>query len=376
MQTMPSWRIYLTLVLAVGTAAAARLKVSGKDLTYNGQKVFLNGCNIAWHNYGYDFGNGGYDGTLEQWLREIGGSGGNSIRVWVHVEGYSTPRWDSNGYVTQCDQSGTFEADVKKLLDAAQAADVLVVLVLWNGAYLTNQAAVNLIWDDAKLDAYINNCLNSLVTQVKGHPALGAFEVVNEPEGSILVSSDSEPCYDTTTIGQSGAGWTGLYIPMERYLRFIGRQNQAIRAIDPEVLITLGSWGQFAQSDAFSNTHNHYTDECLNKAAGGSNAHLDFFQIHAYDWGGSWSPNAPFTVDADAYGLGKPVVLGEYASVCGAGTSLPDLYSYAYEHGYSGGWSWHYVATGECSDTRQQQQEALKTLKDRSDHGLVSFPVG
>lgn len=80
--------------------------------------------------------------------------------VWVHVEGYSTPRWDSNGFVTQCDQSGTFEADVKKLLDAAQAADVLVVLVLWNGAYLTNQAAVNLIWDDAKLDAYINNCLN------------------------------------------------------------------------------------------------------------------------------------------------------------------------------------------------------------------------
>lgn len=54
--------------------------MSGKDLTYNGQKVFLNGCNIAWHNYGYDFGNGGYDGTLEQWLREIGGSGGNSIR--------------------------------------------------------------------------------------------------------------------------------------------------------------------------------------------------------------------------------------------------------------------------------------------------------
>lgn len=40
-------------------------------------------------------------------------------------------------------------------------------------------------------------------------------------------------------------------------------------------------------------------------------------------------------MDADAYGLGKPVVLGEYASVCGAGTSLPDLYSYAYEHGYS-----------------------------------------
>lgn len=76
------------------------------------------------------------------------------------MEGYSTPAFDNDGFVTACDTAGEFENDVKRLLDAAQATDVMVVLAMWNGAYLTNQMAVDLVWDDSKLDSYINNCLN------------------------------------------------------------------------------------------------------------------------------------------------------------------------------------------------------------------------
>ena len=47
---------------------------------YNGQEVYLNGVNAAWNNYGYDFGNGGYDGSLESWMADISQSGGNSFR--------------------------------------------------------------------------------------------------------------------------------------------------------------------------------------------------------------------------------------------------------------------------------------------------------
>ncbi|XP_050714912.1 mannan endo-1,4-beta-mannosidase-like [Eriocheir sinensis] len=369
--------LLLLLAALAGCSAAARLDVSGTDLTYNGEKVFLIGANYAWLNYGNDFGNGGYSTTLENWLQEIGASGGNSVRVWVHVEGYSTPAFDSNGYVTACDNTGQFESDIRRFLDVAQENDILVTLAMWNGAYITNQFAIDLIWDDSKLDSYIANCLNSLMNTIKGHPALGAFEAVNEPEGSILVESNSEPCYDTETIGTSGAGWTGKAIPMERYLRFIGRQNAAVRAIDPETLITLGSWGQFPQSDAFYNTRNHYSDHCLTLASGTSNSVLDFYQMHAYAWGDTWSPNAPFTVNAGDYLLDKPIVIGEYASVCAEpGDTLGDLYTYAYEHGYSGGWSWHYTATGDCSDTRETQQQYLSTLSGRTDHGTVDFVVG
>lgn len=85
---MPSPATCLALILS--DLRRLRPQVSGKDLTYNAVKVFLNGCNIAWNNYGYDFGNGGYDGTLEQWLREIAESGGNSIRKCGSARGSET----------------------------------------------------------------------------------------------------------------------------------------------------------------------------------------------------------------------------------------------------------------------------------------------
>ena len=58
---------------------AILLQVSGTNLMYNGQKVFLSGANAAWNNYGNDFGNGQYSGILETWMSEINAAGGNSF---------------------------------------------------------------------------------------------------------------------------------------------------------------------------------------------------------------------------------------------------------------------------------------------------------
>ncbi|RXG57248.1 Mannan endo-1,4-beta-mannosidase [Armadillidium vulgare] len=160
------------------------LKTSGSTFTYNGQQVYLNGVNIAWNNYGYDFGNGGYDGTLDEWLSEIGNAGGNAVRIWVHVEGYSTPTFDGDGYVTSCDTSGTFYDDVTRFLNTAQANNILVILTLWNGAVSSNQNEMNLFWDDKDASWFVSS--------VAGHPALAAWEAVNEPEGSVLVESNSK----------------------------------------------------------------------------------------------------------------------------------------------------------------------------------------
>jgi len=56
-----------------------------------------------------------------------------------------------------------------------------------------------------------------LVESLKGHPALGAWEIINEFEGSVYAGqSNQNPCFDTTVLTNSGAGWTGNYIPMER----------------------------------------------------------------------------------------------------------------------------------------------------------------
>lgn len=34
-----------------------------------------------------------------------------------------------------------------------------VIPVLWNGAVMDELRSINLVWDDAKLDSYINNAL-------------------------------------------------------------------------------------------------------------------------------------------------------------------------------------------------------------------------
>lgn len=79
--------VAVILALCLSGSYGQYLEVSGLDLMYNGEKVFLSGMNIAWDNYGNDFGNGQYDcctgTTLESWLQQIAAAGGNSVRKWA-----------------------------------------------------------------------------------------------------------------------------------------------------------------------------------------------------------------------------------------------------------------------------------------------------
>lgn len=75
------------------------------------------------------------------------------------MEGDNTPQWDSDGFVTGLDNTGTMINDLRRFLDAASSRDILVIPVLWNGASMRNQNVINLVWDDSKLQSYIDNAL-------------------------------------------------------------------------------------------------------------------------------------------------------------------------------------------------------------------------
>ena len=81
------------------------------------------------------------------------------LGIWLHVEGDNTPAYDGNGFVTGPDRTGTMINDMKAFLDYAQTKNIVVIFALWNGAYLRNQNTINLMWDESKLQTYIDKAL-------------------------------------------------------------------------------------------------------------------------------------------------------------------------------------------------------------------------
>jgi len=362
------------LVSCINLTFSVKLERQGTRFYYNGQQVYLSGPNLPWLWYGYDFGNGQYGASgaeLRAMVNEIQASGGNTFRLILHVEGTHTPVFDATGHVASLDSAGTFTTEVHQFLDYAQSHNVFVILVLWFGnAAATQQHFLDLVTDDSILDSYIHNALTPLVTALAGHPALAAWEVANEPEASVTTAADANPCYDTTLIAAGGIG--GGPLPMYRILRFIGLQNAAIRAADPTVLVGNAASSEISINDAFGNSFNHYSDACLLAASGVPNSHIDYYKINTYAWQGGWSTNSPFVVNAYDYQLTKPVVIGRFSSICAAGETITQLWSYPYNNNYAGALSWAYNGDGTwCMDTSAAQDEGMSYISGFTHNGVI-----
>ena len=166
---------------------------------------------------------------------------------------------------------------------------------------------------------------------------------MNEPEGSVDTSiKNSEPCFDTTGLQGTGAGWTGSKIPIQYLQRFANKLASAIKTTDPKALVTIGSWSERASTNEFG-YYNYWSDECLKKAGGKDNGVFDFYQIHCYSYNNKYASTQPFLQKASAYKLDKPLVVGEFNVEAGNPPPFNDnteQYKYLYDNGYQGAWEW------------------------------------
>jgi len=365
----------LGLCLLALLTEGGRIAIQGKHFTKDGHNVFLSGANTAWVSYGYDFGNHQYAQRRAQFIHKmdmVHTAGGNSMRTWVHVHGSTSPKFDGSGHVTALDNDGTFISDFKQYLDDARTRGILVFPTLWNGAVVQDADKLKgLITDTGKLQSYLDHALTPWVNAVKDHPALGGWDIINEWEGFVKPGvHDNEPCFDSTHLQGTGAGWAGQLYSVHDILRFLNWQADAILRADPHALVTAGSWSQNSQTDNFGK-FNYYKDTCLVKAGGKANGKLNFYSTHAYAWQGHFPQESVFQHSANDFGLDKPLVVAEFQEKDNSGGGMNDaqMFHYVYDHGYQGAWVW-------SDDTEAAQAAGIKALNHQNGAaGLVNFAL-
>ncbi|NLR93397.1 PKD domain-containing protein [Flammeovirga agarivorans] len=314
------------------------------------QSLFLSGGNLAWYNFANDFGEKTTNlEYYEQAISDFATRGGNSMRLWVHINGANNPELDASGYTSGLEPS--MIQDLRDVLDIAYDHNVVLNLCLWSFDMLNtrdyptevSQRAKKLLENEENIDAYINNALIPMVSGLKDHEALLSWEIFNEPEGM-----SNEFGWDFTD-----------HVPMSTIQRFINRLSGAIHREDPEAKVTNGAWSFKANSDIFSGVEkNYYSDAELIAAGGDVDGTLDYYQVHYYSWAGT--TYSPFVHPASHWELDKPLVMGEFYVEDQPGSiAEEDLFEILYNNGYAGAWGWQYRTYDDGDNTDEIHRDAM-----------------
>jgi len=299
-------------------------------LSFSQPHVWFNGINVPWNKFGYDIGTNSYDQSwFETFFTACATNHINSARFWLHCDGRASPSFNSDGTVSGL--SSTFLSDLKTLVGQAKAHNVVLMITLWSFDMCKQETSTSLhadlISNQAHTTTYINNALVPLVQALSSYENV-VYEVINEPEWCI----------------KETPGTTTVQVPLVEMQRFAGMIAEAVHKHSSHK-VTLGSSALKWDASKGSGIGNWWNDTSLNSAYKSQQGHLDFYQIHYYDWmyDPSWGYD-PCREPTSYWGLDKPTVVGELPATGGAHYKPLDLLQCSFNNSFIGDMFWAYKA--------------------------------
>ena len=172
-------------------------------------------------------------------LDSIASAEGNAVRWWIHVNGSTTPLYDSGtGKVSGMPELAI--ANFERALDLAYERNMLIIPCLWSFDMLQDQWGVNrvhnkkLITDSEYTERYIDQALTPILEAV----------------GRILPYSPGR-CATSLKGMTNEYGWSTDRVSMKEVQVFVNRIAGAVHRFDPSIGVTNGSWSFRVLTDVY-----------------------------------------------------------------------------------------------------------------------------
>jgi hypothetical protein len=308
---------------------------------------FVVGANLPWLDYGLDFGANAWQPggglarpergqRLRAALASLARSGATLVRWWLLGDGRAGVRDDATGRPLGLDEHvfTDLDAAICALREAGLRALFVVTDFLWfarprvvGGVRLGGRRPS--AREPALREALLEHVLAPLFDRYGHEPVIAGWDLLNEPEWATLGLGSVDP----------GASLTRRQ--MRVFLRDVIRA--ARRHVEQPLTVGLASArGLDLVRDL----------------------DLDFDQVHWYE---EMDPPALLARPVEAFGLGRPVLLGEYPTR-GASLSPQTILKTARRSGYDGALAWSALAEDRASD-RAACERALATWTAREGAG-------